>query len=832
MVPSIYDLMKYATNDIAPIIGAAKTGSKNVIIEHLLIDSRKIVFPAASLFFALPGPRRDGHDFIAEVYQRGVRAFVVNDSFDGADFPDAVFLKVENVLTAFQALAAHHRAQFTIPVIGITGSNGKTIVKEWLYQLLSPEYNIVRSPRSYNSQVGVPLSVWQMNEQHTLAIFEAGISVPSEMDKLAAIIKPTLGVLTNIGEAHNEGFLDYAHKFTEKLKLFYNCEAVIARRKEIHVSKEVLQEQLHTKFFTWGVAAGNDFVVNDIKKQQNETHIHIFHSDQELHLVASFTDDASIENVITCCCVMLQMGYKAEVISNRVQQLQPVEMRLQQKKGVNNSYLINDSYSNDPYSLSIALDYLKQQAGKHKTTVILSDFLQSAENKALLYETVAAELQQRNISRLVGIGNDLTLNKKKIGQVFKGKVVCFASPADFLEHFTSHQFKDEYILLKGARVFEFEKISHWLEQKVHQTVLEVNLTALTHNLKVYQEQLRPSTKVMAMVKAFSYGSGSAEVARILQFHKVDYLAVAYADEGVELRKAGISLPIMVMNPDEFSFDTLIEYNLEPEIYAMHILEGFSRYLAQQGLQQYPVHIKIDTGMHRLGFDPAEIDALCTILKTKKALAVRSVFSHLVASEAASHDAFTRHQANCFDEACEKIESALAYPFIKHVANSSAINRHPDLQYDMVRLGIGLYGVDSSAEMQAQLQSVATLRSTISQVKKVAAGETVGYNRRGVVTQDSVIATVRIGYADGLSRQLSNGKGKIWVKGKAAPIIGNVCMDMTMIDITGIPNVLVGDEVEIFGKNIPVQIVAEQANTIAYEVLTGVSQRVKRVYVEE
>lgn len=824
--------MKYSVDDIALIISAEKPGRPDQFIEQLLIDSRKIVFPATSLFFALPGPRRDGHDFITEVYERGVSAFVVNHSFDIAGFPQASFLKVDDVLKALQSLAAYHRQQFNIPVIGITGSNGKTIVKEWLYQLLSPEYNIVRSPRSYNSQIGVPLSVWQMNESHTLAVFEAGISVPSEMDRLAAVIRPTIGVLTNIGEAHNEGFLDYAHKFTEKLKLFYDCDTVIARRKEIYVGKEELGEQLNTRFLTWGLAAGNDFAVDDVRKQHRQSHIKIAYAKQQLELRVPFTDEASIENVITCCCLMLYLDYDVNLISERVQQLQPVEMRLQQKKGVNNSYIINDSYSNDPYSLSIALDYLKQQAGKEKTTVILSDFLQSAENKAQLYEAVAAELQQRNISRLIGIGNELFANKKRIAQLYKGELVFFQSTTEFFDHFTSHQFRDEYILLKGARVFEFEKISHWLEQKVHQTVLEVNLTALIHNLKVYQAQLKPATKVMAMVKAFSYGSGTAEVARVLQFHKVDYLAVAYADEGVELRKAGISLPIMVMNPDELSFDTIIEYNLEPEIYGLHILNAFSRFLSQQGLQQFPVHIKIDTGMHRLGFELKEMDELCTILSSDKTLAVRSVFSHLVASEAAEHDAFTRHQAHLFNEACKKIRAALGYDFIRHVANSSAINRHPGLQYDMVRLGIGLYGVDSSAEIQEQLQTVAVLRSTISQIRNVAAGETVGYNRRGVVEKDSVIATLRIGYADGLTRQLGNGKGKAWLHGKTAPVIGNVCMDMTMIDITGIPGVSVGDEVEIFGRNIPVQQVAAWSGTIAYEILTSVSQRVKRIYVEE
>lgn len=824
--------MKYTVNDIAVVIGAKITGKSSDIIEYLLVDSRKIVFPGRSLFFALPGPRRDGHDFITEVYERGIRNFVVHDSFDATPFNDAAFLKVGDVLKSLQALTAHHRKQFAIPVIGITGSNGKTIVKEWLYQLLSPDHNIVRSPRSYNSQIGVPLSVWQMNEHHTMAIFEAGISVPSEMEKLAEVIQPTLGILTNIGEAHNEGFIDYEQKLSEKLKLFRDCEFVISRRKEIHVGKDVLEKELNTKFITWGLAGENDLIIEEIVKEDKQVSIKISCHEQTFSFLIPFSDDASIENAITCCCLMLQLAYKAEVIIERMSNLQPVEMRLQQKKGVNNCYIINDSYSNDPYSLSIALDYLKQQAGDNKTTVILSDFIQSAEDKIRLYENVALGLQQRKISRLIGIGRDITTYRKKIASIFKGKISCFQKADDFFDNITTHQFKDEHILLKGARMFEFEKISHWLEQKVHQTVLEVNLTALVHNLKTYQHLLKPTTKVMAMVKAFSYGSGTAEVARVLQFHKVDYLAVAYVDEGVELRKAGISLPIMVMNPDEVSFDAIVGYDLEPEIYGTKILKSFTSFIEAQGLQQFPVHIKIDTGMHRLGFEQAEIPGLCDQLKQHTSIAVKSVFSHLVASEAAEHDDFTKHQASIFDEACGQIQSALNYSFIKHVGNSSAINRHPNLQYDMVRLGIGLYGADSSAAMQQQLQTVATLRSTISQVRKVAAGETVGYNRKGVVKQDSLIATVRIGYADGLSRHMGNGRGKMFVKGKMVPIIGNVCMDMTMIDITGIANVSEGDEVEIFGKNIPVSQVAEWMDTIAYEVLTSVSQRVKRIYIEE
>lgn len=823
--------MKYTISHIASVLDAKVSIQKDENIEYLLVDSRKIVFPERSLFFALAGPRRDGHDFIPEVYQRGIRNFIIHHRFDHSTYADANFLKVDDVLLSLQQLAAYHRRQFSYPVIGITGSNGKTIVKEWLYQLLSPEHNIVRSPRSYNSQIGVPLSVWQMNEANTLAIFEAGISMPNEMDKLAGIIQPTIGVLTNIAEAHSEGFIDRLHKSSEKFKLFEKCECVIARRKDLPTEQQVMEKQLETKFLTWGNSAENAFIIEDVTRQEKQTAVSLNYQSATISFTVPFTDDASIENAITCSCVMLVLNYSADVIAERIQKLQQVEMRLQLKKAINNSYIINDSYSNDPYSLSIALDYLKQQAGENKTTVILSDFLQSSQQKAKLYQQLAIELQQRNINRLIGIGKEISINKHLIAEHYKGQIVCFDNPDHLFDKYTTHQFRDEYILLKGARIFEFERVSRWLEQKVHQTVLEVNLTALVHNLKVYQSMLKPATKLMAMVKAFSYGSGSAEVARVLQFHKVDYLAVAYADEGVDLRKEGISLPIMVMNADEVSFHTLIQYNLEPEIYGMHILKSFNEYLLQQGINQFPVHIKIDTGMHRLGFEQKDMAELCSYLSNSHTIAVRSVFTHLVGSEAPEHDEFTRQQVQLFDEACHQVQSSIGYSFIRHAGNSSAIIRHPNLQYDMVRLGIGLYGVDSSAAIQNQLQTVATLRSTISLVRDVKAGETVGYNRKGKVERDSKIATVRIGYADGLSRHLGNGAGKMYIKGSLAPIIGNVCMDMTMIDVTGM-DAGIGDEVEVFGKNIPVQHVAEWSGTIAYEILTGVSQRVKRVYVEE
>ncbi|MDE3145580.1 MAG: alanine racemase, partial [Bacteroidota bacterium] len=594
--------MPYKIQNIASIINADAKIIADAEIEYLLIDSRKIIFPTVSLFFALHGPRRDGHQFIVEVYERGVRNFVVKKGFDASSFNKANFLFVNDVLQTLQALAAFHRKQFSIPVIGITGSNGKTIVKEWLYQLLQEDENIVRSPRSYNSQVGVPLSVWQINKQNTLGIFEAGISTKNEMPQLEQIIQPTIGVLTNIGEAHSEGFTNDAEKINEKLKLFSHCTQLIFQ-------KEILPDDFHlpqTKLFSWSKknVGATVFIKEEIKTSAN-TLLTIVYQNQSQKIVAPFTDAASIDNAVTCYCTLLSLNYSNEIIAKRLLQLTPVEMRLQLKKGINNCSVLNDSYSNDISSLSIALDYLKQQSGNKTTTVIFSDILQSGLSDDELYRQVAVQLQERKIHKLIGIGENISKHHSLFNQI--QQTTFFSSTEQFLEQTTLHQFKDEFILLKGARIFAFERISKWLEQKVHQTVLEINLSAIAHNLKEYQKHLLPSTKVMAMVKAYSYGSGSAEVARVLQFCKIDYLAVAYADEGVELRKAGISLPIMVMNADEESFDALIEYSLEPEIYSFHIFNLFHQYLQQQAVAKFPIHIKLNTGMNRLGFETDEIN---------------------------------------------------------------------------------------------------------------------------------------------------------------------------------------------------------------------------------
>jgi alanine racemase len=810
-------------------------------IEHILFDSRKLLFPESSLFFALAGHRRNGNAFINELYKRGVRNFVIDESLPAeeiAPYPEANFLRVHDALHALHLLAAFHRKQFTIPVIGITGSNGKTIVKEWLFQLLNDHYTIVRSPKSYNSQIGVPLSIWQLNAGATLGIFEAGISQPGEMKQLEAIIEPTLGIFTNIGEAHSEGFLDKRQKIDEKLKLFLRSEFLIYCKDDPDINDAVnsfgnkVRSNNSLRLFSWSKISTATLQVTAIEKKDGRTTITAVHQRAEtfsLSITIPFIDDAAIENAITCWCVLLHFNIPDAVIAEKMLWLRPVEMRLELKRGINNCSVINDSYSADTNSLTIALDFLLQQQQHPNRTLILSDILQSGKSSMQLYADVATILQQKNINRFIGIGPEIFQQK----EVFKNipQTVFFNSTAEFKQLFYTLHFYNETILLKGARIFEFEQISHLLEEKIHQTVLEINLNSITHNLNKYQQLLHPGVKMMAMVKAFSYGSGSYEIANLLQFHKVDYLAVAYTDEGVELRKGGITLPIMVMNAEEVTYDQMVQYNLEPEIFSFNILLGFQQYLQQSALVNYPVHIKLDTGMHRLGFEAKDIPALAKTLQSTTVFKVQSVFSHLVGSDAAELDDFTKMQADTFIQCCSALQEATGYSFLRHIGNTTAIHRHRNLQLDMVRLGIGLYGVDSGAAMQQQLKNVTTLKTTISQIKKVKAGETVGYSRMGVVTKDSTIATVRIGYADGYPRALSNGKGKMFVNGALFPVIGAVCMDMTMLDITG-ATIQEGDEVIVFGEELSVHDVARWAQTIPYEIVTGISQRVKRVYFED
>jgi len=830
--------VKYFIDNIAAIIKAKwLVQHDNALIEQLLIDSRKLIFPQSSLFFALKGPRRDGHAFIDQLYKKGVRNFVVSEAVDVTALSEANVLQVSDPLQALQNLVASHRKQFSLPVIGITGSNGKTIVKEWLNQLLEEQYTIIRSPKSYNSQIGVPLSVWPLNEQHELAIFEAGISQPGEMEQLQKIIQPTIGIFTNVGEAHSEGFVNVRQKVNEKLQLFRHVETLIYCQDDHEINSGVaaLWQQMPAnkrfEIFSWSMVSEATLQIRMVYKDGAKTTITAGYRGQEISIDIPFTDNASVENAIHCWCVMLHLKIPQEVIVQQMQQLGPVAMRLELKKGINNCSIINDSYSADLSSFTIALDFLSQQQQHEKKTVVLSDILQSGRSEKDLYAEVARLLQQRQVSRLIGIGERISHQQNIFNAAGIPELAFYSSVDAFIKELSHIPFKDETILLKGARVFELEQIDRLLQQKVHQTVLEIDLTAVAHNLKQFQQLLKPATKMMGMVKAFSYGSGSYEIANALQFHRIDYLAVAYADEGVELRKAGINLPVMVMNPEESTFDVLVQYNLEPDLYSPGILLLFEDFVKKQGIQQYPVHIELETGMNRLGFSAAELPVVINSLQSPF-FKVQSVFTHLASSEDPQHDAYTNQQGELYMKMAEQIQAVLSYPFIRHVVNTAGIIRHPQWHLDMVRLGIGLYGGDSSGEGGLDLREVSTLKSTIAQIKDLKEGETVSYGRKGVATQNTRIATVRIGYADGYPRRLGHGAGKMLVNGHLAPVIGTVCMDMTMIDITNISHVQEGDEVIVFGGDLPVKQVAHWAQTIPYELLAGISQRVKRIYFEE
>jgi len=829
--------LQYLISQIASIVGGRVLAlQEDIVVRELLMDTRRAVFPGSSVFFALKGPRRDGHSFIPEAYKKGVRSFIVQAQ-PSFELPGANVILVNDVLAALQTLAIYHRSQFHCPVIGITGSNGKTIVKEWLNQLLEDRYQVVRSPRSYNSQIGVPLSVMQMSAADTLAIFEAGISQAGEMEKLQKIIQPSIGIFTNIGDAHASGFRNARQKINEKLHLFTHVNTLIYCRDHaaLHQCVAAMRKRLKSEarepfdIFSWSRSGRAELKITAMHKREGNTDIEAEYRRQLLSISIPFTDEASIENAIHCWCTMLLLQVPHHEIAGKMQQLQAVAMRLELREGINNSSLINDSYSADLSSLKIALDYLEQQHQHPRRTVILTDFLESGRSEKELYADIARLLGQHKVDRLIGIGPAISRNQPVFGPDIHPENRFFASVDDFRQQFPRIHFFNETILIKGARAFALEQINGMLERQTHQTILEINLDALLHNLRSYQQLLKPSTRLMAMVKAFSYGSGSYEIASALQFSKVDYLAVAYADEGVELRKGGITLPVMVMNPDESAFSTLVNYNLEPDIYSLPLLRAFERFLKNEGLSQYPIHIELETGMNRLGFAEQDLGQLLFALQSST-FRVQSVFSHLVGSEDPGLDDFTERQAGLFRSMSGRIADALPYPFIRHLCNTSGISRHPSLQFDMVRIGIGLYGIDSA--LGSELKEVSTLRSAIAQIKPLKAGESVSYGRSGLVKRDSRIATVRLGYADGYPRSLGNGRGQMLVNGMAAPTIGNICMDMTMIDITDIPGVSVGDEVIVFGKGLPVATVARQAGTIAYEILTGVSQRVKRVYYQE
>lgn len=782
-------------------------------IYELAYDSRKVRNAESSLFFALKNVR-DGHTFISDAYHKGVRAFVVSQpDIDTALYPEASFIWVDNVLAALQELAAHHRKQFHKPVIGITGSNGKTIVKEWLVQLLQEDRKIYQSPKSYNSQLGVALSLWNLSEDYDCAIIEAGISLPGEMEQLEAMIQPDIGIITNIGAAHAGGFESKAAKIAEKLKLFKHTNDVIFPS---HYGFDAyLPPATHT--FTYGDREMDEIKVLRIAESgKGETSIAVRYRQEMATFTVPFVDKGSIENILTCFTTLLFLGYPLDAIPQKLTRLRPLEMRMQLKTGRNHCSIIDDTYSNDLASLQIALDFLQQQQQHKKKTLILSDIEgmnEKAEAKLL------AVLQQQPLTRIIVVGRHLTFLKDQLSV----PLLFFDSTADLIRALGSISFENESILIKGSRRYHLEDVSRLLAAKSHATLLEINLSAMEHNLQAYRSLLPAGVKMMVMVKAFSYGSGSYEVANLLQFNKVDYLTVAFADEGVELRQHGIDLPIMVLSPDEQVFDSLLTANLEPEIYSFRILKSLIAFLKYCKQRDFPIHIKIDTGMHRLGFLPDEIEELAALLAMTPEVTVKTAFSHLVASGNRRHDAFTEQQISLFSQSIDTLEAKLGYRIMRHIANTSAIVNWPSAYMDMVRLGIGLYGVDVDGKME--LEKVNELKTTITQIKELPVGATVGYDRKGVLQRPSRIATVKIGYADGYSRRFGNGVGEMSVNGHKVRTFGSICMDMCMLDVTDVTAHEL-DEVIVFPD---LMEAAKSIDTIPYELLVNISSRVKRVY---
>ncbi|MDR4987720.1 MAG: bifunctional UDP-N-acetylmuramoyl-tripeptide:D-alanyl-D-alanine ligase/alanine racemase [Bacteroidales bacterium] len=827
----------YSISDVAKHAGGRLCGSPDnyTRIRFLLCDSRQLLLPQDTLFFALRTKKNDGHHYVEELLKKGVRCFVVEKVRDAwlTAYPEAAFVVHEHPLAALQMLAAAHRTSFSIPLLAITGSNGKTVVKEWLSQLLAREKRIVRNPKSYNSQIGVPLSVWLISPQHQLGVFEAGISQPGEMKKLQRILQPDTGILTNIGSAHDEGFTSRREKIWEKLLLFVSCQSLVYCRDQQFVHDELtvwVKQHPEVRPFSWGGNQEADVCILNRQKSDNNTRVTLRYKTRQFSVCVPFHDDASVENAMHCIAYLLKSGYAPEFIAENIPSLQAVAMRLEMKEGVNGSTVINDSYNSDLQSLAIALDFQENQTRHQRKTLILSDILQSGIPGNELYAQVADLVNARKPDRLIGIGREISTHAGK----FTVPALFFETTDAFIASFDVTGFKEESILLKGARKFGFERLSSLLQQKDHQTVLEIDLDGLTHNLNVFRSLITADTRTMCMVKAFSYGSGSVEVARMLQFHQVDCLAVAYADEGKELRRGGIDIPIVVMNPEIRTFDILFHYRLEPEVYGFPLLERLIKAVDhhKEHLQTggFRVHIKLDTGMHRLGFLPEEVTELCNVLVRHPYIRVASVFTHMAASEDRQHDAFSAAQIRLFASLCEIIENKLGYSFLRHMANSAAISRFPEAHFDMVRPGIGLYGVSGDPSVQQLLQHVSTFRSVVSQVKRIKKGDAIGYGRQAIATGDMTVAIVPVGYADGLNRRLGNGRGNLLVNGQKVPTVGNISMDMCAIDVTGL-KVREGDDVIIFGKDLPVTEVAEALGTIPYEVLTSVSQRVKRIYYQ-
>lgn len=815
----------YRIQELSEIISAELIGNPTGVVEEIYFDSRMIFQPNNGVFFAFDEFRENGSNYLNDAYEKGIRTFVVSEI--NRPERDAVYLVVKSSLQALQSWAKSHREQFKLNVIGITGSNGKTIVKEWLNQLLWKDFSIVRNPKSYNSQIGVPMSILQITADRNLGIFEAGISEPLEMTALSEMIQPKIGVLTHIGSAHLENFNSKEELIQEKLKLFKNCEIIVFNADNEDVKNWIHKICPNQKKISFGKERENRIQILSTAQISSGTEVIIQYNSKKLSFQVPFKDSASIENCLSVLVTISAMDLDLENYLEKTKNLLAVEMRLEIKEAIRNSIVINDTFNSDLHSVKVALDVLAQQPFPHKS-LVLTDILQSDLNKDRLYKKVADLVNSYEINDLILIGEFIPLYK----ELFKSDARTFRTTDAFFKTLSVQNVNNEAILLKGARPFQLEKISSFLEKKSHDTLLEVNLQALMHNVKIFKDKLKPKTKLMAMIKANSYGTGSFEIAQTLEHFKIDYLGAAYADEGVELRKAGINLPIMIMNPEQSSYSSIIDFKLEPEIYSLRVLELFIQKLKEKSINiPFPIHLKVDSGMNRLGFRKEELDELIAFLKNQKLVRIKSIFTHLATADMPEERDYAVKQLKSFDESFEKITSKLNINPLKHALNSSGIAHFPENQYDMVRLGIGMYGISDDEDFQNKLKNVATFKTLVSQISEIEKGESVSYGRKFIASRKTKIATIPVGYADGIRRSLGNGIGKVNIQGNLVPIVGTVCMDMMMVDVTDI-ECKEGDEVIIFGNSPTIQEVADQMQTIPYEVLTSISSRVKRIYYRE
>ena len=829
--------MTYSITEISNVLEmtGGQIVDEDAIVSQLLTDSRSLTQPEETIFFALRTEGGDGHNFIPDLFDKGVRNFVVaSDYYALPECTGANYIAVDSPLDALQTLATYHRRRFReLPVIGITGSRGKTTVKEWLYQLLKDDYRIVRSPRSYNSQIGVPLSLWDIDNNTDLAIIEAGISTTGEMDNLQAMIRPTIGIITNLGSEHNDGFASMEQKAQEKAKILFNCECIVYCADDplvTHTIAPLLESDVALAMSWSRNHCDAPLQVDGTDRTESSTTIHYTYDGEAQTVTIPFTADRDLDNAITCIAVLLHLGISPEVIAQRMAALTPVGTRLNVIEGVNNCTVIVDSYTSDYNSLTPALNFMTRRAGSRPCTVILSDLATESYSGSELYIRVSELLKTKRINRLIGIGKEMCRYSQYFDSVPQARF--FNDTQEFINEVAKGDFDDETILIKGDPSYGFSQIIDLLEAKQHMTVMEVDLNALAHNFKFFKSLIKPGTKTMGMVKASGYGAGSYEIAKTLQDCGCDYLAVAVHDEGVELRKASITMPVVVLNPNGVNYKAMFQYRLEPELYSLEMARELIKEGKRYGVNAFPVHIKIDSGMHRLGFTREQLPDLINLLKDQNVIKPASVFSHLSVADEPDQDDYTRQQFDYFDSCSDLIQQSFDHHIMRHILNTSGMVRFPDRQYDMVRIGIGLYGIRTLFDgSEDALMPVSALRSVIISIKEWPAGTTIGYGRRGVLERDSRIATVTIGYADGFDRHFGNGRVSMWVNGKLCPTIGTVCMDAVMIDVTD-TTCKVGDTVEIFGEHVPVEKLSEARGTIPYEILTSVSPRVKRVYYRE